>query len=266
METSTKVYIGAACAVVCLILVIDPAPFSIVGTGERGVLRSFGQIQGILEPGLHFRMPLVTDVVAINVQTTKLEIEKSECYSSNLQPVDVHSVINYNIKPDRVADVFKQYGSDIEGSVLRPKLEAVIKQTFAKFSAEQLLNKRAEVQKMIFDDYIVSVPDSINVTNYSLVNEAFSTDYENAIEAKQIAQQSAEKAQNDLSRVELEAKQRVAQANGEAEAQRIQIESLKQQGGENYTTMLAIQKWNGVLPTNFVPGSSLPFLGLSLIP
>lgn len=80
---------------------------------------------------------------------------------------------------------------------------------------------------------------------------------------KQVAQQSALKAENDLKRIQVEADQRIAQAKAEAEAIKIQAQAITQQGGRDYVQLQAIEKWNGKLPDQMIPGGTVPFLDLS---
>lgn len=255
-----------AVVVALVVLFFALNPFVFVDTGERGVKLTWGAWTGeVLEPGLSFRMPLAQTVIPVNVRTQTLEIEQSEAYSSNLQVVEIHSVANYNIIPDKAGEFFKQYGTNID-TILQSRLEAAIKQTVAKYSAEELLQKRGDVQSEIQKAFASSVPDVIMVTNFSLVNESFSKDFEAAIERKQIAQQEAEKAQNDLKTTQIEAEQRVAQANAEAEAIKVQSEAAN---NDKYVALkqldvqqAAVEKWDGRLPTSMIPGSSLPFLNL----
>lgn len=83
-----------------------------------------------------------------------------------------------------------------------------------------------------------------------------------AVESKQVSQQQALKAKNDLERIKLEAEQRVAQAEAEATAIKIQAEAITQQGGEDYVNLKAVEKWDGKLPTQMIPNASLPFINL----
>jgi uncharacterized membrane protein YqiK len=76
------------------------------------------------------------------------------------------------------------------------------------------------------------------------------------------AEQNALASKNKLEQTKYEAEQRVATAKGEAEAIRIQSEAIQSQGGENYVQLQAIKQWNGVLPTTFIPGQSVPFINL----
>ncbi len=247
----------------CLIGILILNPFVTVAAGERGVVLTWGAFNGqILDPGLHFRIPIAQAVVKMDVQTQKLEIASSEAYSHDLQNVKIHSVVNYNLDPKEVGLIYQQYGLDAESRILRPNLEASVKQTVAKYSAEELLSKRGEVTTEIETAFRQAIPATFLVTKYALVNETFSDAYEEAIEQKQVAHQNAEKADNDLKRIKIEAEQRVAQARAEAEAIKIQAEAIQQQGGASYVNLKAVEKWDGHLPNQMIPGGALPFLNL----
>ena len=102
---------------------------------------------------------------------------------------------------------------------------------------------------------------------FSIANFDFSDDYERAVEAKQVAQQNALKAKNDLDRIKTEAEQRVATAKAEAEAIAVQSQAAN---NDKYiqlkaleVQMKAIEKWSGVLPTQMIPDATLPFINLN---
>lgn len=250
-------------ASVLLVLVVVLNPFVTVAAGERGVVLTWGAFNGqIMDPGLHLRVPLAQTVVHMDVQTQKLEIEASSAYSHDLQNVIIHSVVNYNSDPKEVGLIYQQYGLDAESRILEPNLEAAIKQTVAKYTAEEILSERGKVATEIETAFRESIPNTFTVTKYALVNETFSQAYEDAIEQKQVAQQNAEKADNDLKRIKIEAEQRVAEATAEAEAIRIQASAIQQQGGASYVNLKAVEKWDGHLPDQMIPGGALPFLNL----
>ncbi len=102
-------------------------------------------------------------------------------------------------------------------------------------------------------------PRFIVVDDFSIVNFDFSDSYERAVEDKQVAQQQALKAENDLRRIQVEAEQRIAQAKAEAEAIRIQSDALQQNQG--LIKLEAVKKWNGILP-QYMLGNSVPFIEL----
>jgi len=70
-----------------------------------------------------------------------------------------------------------------------------------------------------------------------------------------------------LQRIKKEAEQRVAQAKAEAEAIKLQSEAANNDKYINLKALevqkAAVEKWNGVLPTQMVPNASLPFINLN---
>lgn len=260
------VTLGLVIAILVAIIIINP--FTVVQAGERGVVLTWGAYNGrTLEPGLHVLIPVAQSVVRMNVRTEKLQIDESAAYSHDLQNVQISSVVNYNLDPNQVGNIYQQYGHDYEEKILYPNLEAAIKQTIAKYSAEEILSKRGDVQSEIETTFRQSVPAAFTITKYALVNETFSEAYELAIEAKQVAQQNAEKAENELKKAKIDAESRVAQAQAEAEAIRLQSEAANNDKYVNLKALdiqlEAIKKWDGRLPTQMVPGSALPFINLT---
>jgi hypothetical protein len=87
--------------------------------------------------------------------------------------------------------------------------------------------------------------------------------FNDAIEAKTTAEQLKLKAERDLQRIEVEAKQRVAQARAEAEALSVQRQQVTPELihlREMENQRMAIEKWDGKLPN--VSGGAVPFINV----
>lgn len=97
----------------------------------------------------------------------------------------------------------------------------------------------------------------MNITNFQ-----FSDTFNTAIEAKVTAEQNALAAKNKLDQVKFEADQRVAQAQGEAEAIKIQAQAIQAQGGAEYVKLQWISKWDGKLPSTSLGSSNGVILDL----
>lgn len=245
-KTVIKLAVSGVVFIILLVLTLILNPFVIIHAGEKGVVLNWGAFNGeILEPGLHWRTPIVQSVVKMSVRTEAIEREKSEAYTHDIQPVDIHSLVNYNLDPKSVGNIYQQYELKYETKVLVARIEAAVKQTVAQYTAEEMLTKRGEVQTKIEEAVRAAVPPEFIITKYSLVNEEFSEQFEQAIEAKQVALQKAEQAKNELTRAEVDAKARIAQAEGEAKAIAIQAQAITQQGGKDYVELKTIEKWNG---------------------
>jgi len=249
-------------AIVIIVAALSLGAFTTIEAGERGVVLNWGAFRGnIMEPGLHFKIPFVQNVIKINVQTQKLAIENAQAYSYDLQVVDVKSVLNYNVNPQEVGLLFAEVGLSYENKILSPILESSIKQVYAKYTAEQLLSQRSAVQEEIEQTVKKTLEGKhLVIQQYSLLNESFSQEYEKAIEQKQIAEQSALKAKNDLQRIKIESEQQIAAARGKAEALKVEQEALSNK--PEVLQLRAIEKWNGQLPTYLGSGAPMPFLNL----
>lgn len=233
-----------------------------VKSGERGVVLEFGKVKGTVTEGLHFKIPFIQNVEKVDVKTKKVE-EPCASTSKDMQQVGAKVSLNYRVNPDKLKEIYVNVGIvNVEDKIVAPRVLEVVKQTMAKFSAEELITKRDVVKTEIFvtlkaecAKYNVIVED-VQITNFE-----FSASFNEAIEQKQTAVQNALKAENDLRRIEIEAKQRITQAEGEAKAIQIQAQAIQTQGGKEYVNLKAIEQWNGVLPTTMA-GDAMPFLNI----
>lgn len=255
-----------AIIVIAVILTIITALFAFtkVGAGERGIILNWGAVQeGVLDEGLHFKIPIYQQIKVLDVKTVKHEVE-SEAASSDVQIVKTTVALNYHLDPSGVGKLWQEIGSDYQSRIIDPAIQESVKAATAKFTAQDLIAKRPELKSAIKEELSKKFDGKyIIVDDFSIVNFEFSAIYDAAIEQKQVAEQNALKAENDLKRVEFEAEQRVAQARAEAEAIRIQAEAIQSQGGREYVNLKAIEKWSGILPTQMIPGSTIPFINLT---
>lgn len=246
------------------IVLLTQFPLGTVSAGERGVRLRFNATTGdVVSEGLYFRIPFIERVVKLDVKTQKLEAH-AIAYSNDIQTVDSTLALNYHLAPESVVNLYKELGVDYQLRIIDPAIQESVKAATAKFTAQQLIEERPVVKEAILTELKTRLQGRyIIVDDFSIVNFDFSDLYEDAVEAKQVAQQTALKARNDLETVKLQAEQRVAQAKAEAEAIRIQAQAITQQGGKDYAQLKAIEKWNGILPSQMIPGGAVPFLDLT---
>jgi regulator of protease activity HflC (stomatin/prohibitin superfamily) len=261
--------INGIVAVIVIIVVIAICTaltaFTKVGAGERGVYLNWGAVQeGVLDEGLHFKIPIYQQIKVLDVKTVKHEVE-SEAASSDVQIVKTTVALNYHLDPNNVGKLWQEIGSDYQSRIIDPAIQESVKAATAKFTAQDLIAKRPELKNAIKEELSAKFDGKyIIVDDFSIVNFEFSKVYDAAIEQKQVAEQNALKAENDLKKVEFEAAQRVATATAEAEAIRIQAEAITSQGGREYVNLKAIEKWSGILPTQMIPGGTVPFINLGM--
>ncbi len=249
--------------VVLIALIVFFNSFGTVNAGNIGVRTRFGKVTGTVQPGLYIQVPFIDWVTSMDVQTQKDQADASAA-SNDLQNVTATVAVNYHVEPQDAATIFSNLGANYADRVIAPAIAESVKAISAKYTAEQLITERETVREEIvalltskLQAYGVQT-DSLNIVNF-----AFSDQFNQAIEAKVTAQQNALAAQNKLQQVQFEAEQTVASAKAQAEAIQIQAQAINSQGGADYVQLQAIKQWDGKLPTQMVPGSTVPFINLT---
>jgi len=57
--------------VLLIILATVLSSFRVVSAGQRGIKTRLGVVKGVLDPGMHFKMPWIEKIVLMDVQTKK---------------------------------------------------------------------------------------------------------------------------------------------------------------------------------------------------
>jgi regulator of protease activity HflC (stomatin/prohibitin superfamily) len=249
-------------AIVALILITFLNPFVTVGAGERGVVLNFGAVQPVvLGEGLHFRVPIMQQVIKMDVTIHKSQTD-AESVSKDLQDTKSTIAVNYHILPEKANWIYQNIRQEYKERIIDPAVQEVVKAITARYTAVDLITQREKVRSEI-KDMLKSrlLTYDIVVDDFSIVNFKFSQQFEQAIEAKQTAEQLALKAQRDLERIKIEAEQKVASAKAEAEALRLQKENVTPQLvklRQIEASIKAIDKWDGRLPK--INSGAVPFI------
>lgn len=269
--------VGFVIIALIVIGVITAAAVKIVDAGYRGVLLHWNAVDTSvlpLEEGLHFVVPFQDTVVNIEVRTLKF-VKSTSSASQDLQTVSTEVTVNYRPSPGLVNILYKEVGPDYENRIIQPAIEEVVKQVTANYNAEALITKRPLVKSDIEGEIVTRlnefniITDAVSITDFQ-----FSPLFAQAIESKVEAEQKALKALNDLKRIQIEAQQteaqaqgiakaNIAEAQGEAEAIRIINEALAQ--NPNYLEWLKTQRWDGKLPLVVGEGGT-PFIQIPTRP
>lgn len=241
--------------------------FVIVEAGQRGVILQLGAVQNnVLEEGIHFKIPFIQEVIQTDVRVQKAQSDQTAA-SKDLQVVTTTVAVNFHLNPLTVNKLYQNVGLEYKDRIVDPAIGEALKAVTAQYTAEELISKRPEVSAKVKEllsqklaTYYMQL-DEINITEFK-----FSQEYNNAIEQKQIAEQQALKAQLDLQRIEIEAKQKIEQAKAEAESLRLQKQEVTPELVELRkieAQLKAIEKWDGRLPN--VTGGAVPFIDVNNI-
>lgn len=237
-----------------------------IETGEVGIKTTFGKVEASLTPGLYFYMPGVSSVQILNTKVQTID-GNSTASSKDLQTVKTTITLNYHLGLQDPIGHYTRLGADqtnIEKSIVKPAMSEGFKAIVAKFTAEELILKRETVSELIINtlsnklkQYDLFV-DSVSVTQFE-----FSSAYANAIEAKQVAEQNASKAKNDLQRIQVEAQQKISEAEGQAKAMALQKQVVSPeliQLKQLEVQSKMIDKWDGHYPSTYLGNNPMNIL------
>jgi len=247
--------------IVLLFVAIFLKPFAIVNAGERGVVMRLGQVQDtVLSEGIHPIVPIVTSVKRLSVRVQKNDF-KADAASKDLQKVTTELTVNWHMDPRRLNKIYQQVGDSeqIVNGIVTPAVSEVLKAATAKKTAEEIITKRTELKDEIDNNLKKRLAAyGLLVDDVSLVNFSFSPEFSKAIESKQIAEQEAKQAEFVALKATKDAEAEVNRAKGQAEAQRLQRQTLTPE----LLQKQAIEKWNGQFPTVMGGSGALPFINL----
>lgn len=269
-------------AVIIIAIIVLFSSMTIVPSGHTGVEVKLGRVTGnTYVDGFHFKAPFITTVIDMTNQVQKDDVS-CNAVSKDLQTVSTSIAVNYHLSADSSADMYKNVGDSYVDKILLPTVQESTKAVMSNYKAEGLITQRGTVSTEIEDliqnkvkEYGIII-DSLNITNFE-----FSTEFDAAIEAKQVAEQNKLKAETEkeqkIIEAEAAASEKTIAAEAEAEAARIKAEgeaaAIKAKAdaeaeankkiADSLTSDVlnnkAIEKWNGQYP-NVVAGDNTEML------
>jgi len=156
--------------------------------------------------------------------------------------VGIDITVWHHLDPMRVIDIHQKIGPDFEEKIIRPAVRSVIRLVISEYGVMEVYSaKRARIQDEINTKLKVLVEkDGFMIDEIVLRDVRFTDDFTKAIEAKQIAQQSAEQMKYVLEKEQREAERKVIEATGRAKAIETINEALRQ--NPNYIRYLYVDK------------------------
>lgn len=190
-----------------------------VDTGHVGVVKTFGKVEDYtFDSGFHLKAPW-NSVTQINNQVQKTTIELP-CFSSDIQEVNTTYTVNYQIAKGNAQNLYRDIGVNYLDTVVNPTIQETVKTIIARYTAEDLIAKRAEVAVEIETLLTTNLARyNIDVSSTAIENMDFTDSFTAAVEAKAVAAQQKLQAQIEQERLTMEAKQAAERAQVEATAQ-----------------------------------------------
>jgi prohibitin 2 len=229
--------------------------YYVVQPGERGVRVTLGKMDDqFLSPGLGFKLPFVTVIRRVNVQQDTQEVS-AECFSSDLQQINIRVKVLYRIPEGSVVRVLRDYAGNPFDKLILPRVQEATKEVTALKTAADIVKTREQIKVAALNQSRAKVGDLLVIEDLVIEDVALSKELEQAIEAKMVQQQEAEKAIFKMQQAKTDADTVIIKAKADAESIRIQGEALEK--APKLVELKTVEKWNGVAPQVVGSGSNI---------
>lgn len=270
-----------------LVLTILFGSWYTIDQTQRGVLLRNGALVEVVQPGLHFKWPWIETVNKIDMQTHNFTFEKVNSYSADQQPADLRISVTLHVAPDKVAEMYSRFGGDQQAAISRlitPHMNQEVKVVFGHYTAQRAITARgqlnADAAKALTD--AIAYDPIFVIEGVQIEDIEFSKDYIRSVEARMQAEVAVQQRQQELAQERIKAEIAVTQATGRANSIRAEAQAqadattlrgnaeasaIKAKGdalaaNPSLVALIQAERWNGVLPTTLVPGSTVPFLNV----
>jgi len=248
-----------------------------IDAGHVGIVKRFGNVIDVVDPGLHYKLPYADTVEEMEVRERAFSMDLDAASQDPLElPIKV--TVNWLVKRAQVKDLYVQFGSldQFEKRIILPRLNDAVKGVTSRYIVNDLLRKRVEYRDLSKKTFEERMPDDVQITGFSIVNIGFPPEYTKAIRDKQVAREQAEtekfvldrqrltstqvtqsaEAQRDADKARADGRAYEIKVQGEAQAEAIRIMGAALAQNPLVVEYKKVERWTGTFPTTFMGGDA----------
>jgi len=245
-----------------LILILLTSSFRIVSAGTVKIVTRFGKVTGrMLNPGAHFIFPLAESTITYNTKKVTYEAsnqpKNSRATYTDLsvntttkdgQQIELNYTVRFSIEPKKAGWIANNIGTelDVVEKIVKTDTRIHARNIARGFNAADLYTGNiTEMQKAV-EDFLRPIfeENGLLLDEFGVRGITFTDDYISAIEAKQIEKERVITEENIARQEDFRKEARIIKAQGEAEEQRLQRQTLN----DALLMKMWIEKWNGNVP------------------
>lgn len=231
MVEKAKVIVLTVIFLFLLLVILNP--FVIIQSGYVGVKKTFGKIDdNELREGLNLIIPVIQSVDKVEIRARVLEFISSKgnqinALSKDGLPISIDIAILYRVKPDKAAELVKQYGYDFDERIIKQIIRTSVRDSIATMDSATVYQERQKLQDSIVLDVKRQLEQRFIILEDILIRDIrLPQSVVEAIEQKRRAYEEAQKMQFLLEKEKLEAERKKVEAEGIAKANQIIANSL----------------------------------------
>ncbi len=210
-----------------------------IEAGTVGVVKRFGNIIGVFNPGLNFKLPFVDEVIVYRTQEIVYETSANpdtsqadyrdyevDTATSDGQQITARYTVRFRILPERAPDILRNLGTEAEvvEKVVKASSRVHVRNILKRYEAKELYSGNVEkaqneIAQRLRSDFEGA---GLQLTFFGLRSIQFTDEYKQAVERKQIEAENVQTKQHLAEQAKYEKQRAITQAEAEAERQRLE--------------------------------------------